>query len=47
MGLQFIIILMQTVGKLDDLMPLILNKKALFTSGIEQNIELFISNEKM
>ena len=27
-------------------MPLILNKTALFTPGIEQNIELFVSNEK-
>ena len=45
MGLQLIIILMQTVGRFDnDLMPLILNKTALFTPGIEQNIELFVSN---
>ena len=48
MGLQLIIILMQTVGRFDNyLMPLILNKTALFTPGIEQNIELFVSNWKI
>ena len=48
MGLRLIITLMQTVGRFDDdLMPLILNKGALFTPGIEQNIELFVNNEKI
>ena len=42
-GLQLSIILMQTVGRFDnDLIPLILNKRALFTPGVEQNIELFV-----
>ena len=48
MGLRLIITLMQTVGRFDnDLMPLVLNKGALFTTGIEQNIELFVNNEKI
>ena len=48
MGLQLIIILVQIVARFDNnLMSLILNKRALFTPGIEQNVELFVSNEKM
>ena len=48
MGLQLIVILMQTVGRFDnDLMTLILNKRELFTPGREQNTELFASNEKI
>ena len=39
--------LIQAVGRFDnDLIALILNKGILFTPGIEQNIELFISNKK-
>ena len=45
MGLQFVIILMQTVERFgDDLTLLILNKRAFLTLDIEQNIELFVSN---
>ena len=39
--------LIQAVERFDnDLIALILNKGILFTPGIEQNIELFISNKK-